>query len=73
MSRRKRLLSLFVALVVFGISFAGQQFGWFEEPAAKIGQENPGLARFVDGDTITVAMASPTPASRSLKNKYLSI
>ena len=57
--RQKRLLSLIVAVITVGLSLAGQQLGWFEQPAQKVQQSNPGLygvARFVDGDTIVVDM-----------------
>jgi micrococcal nuclease len=57
--RRKRLISFIVALLAIGLSFAGQQLGWFDEPTKQIEQSNPGLydvARFVDGDTIVVNM-----------------
>lgn len=57
--RQKRLVSFVVAVLALGLSFAGQQLGWFEEPVEKIEQQNPGLysvTRFSDGDTITVDM-----------------
>ena len=57
--RQKRLFSLIVAVVAIGLSFAGQQLGWFDQSVQKIEQQNPGLysvVRFSDGDTITVNM-----------------
>lgn len=60
MSRRsKRLVSFVVALAALGLSLAGQQLGWFDQPVQQIQQSSPGLytvARFVDGDTIVVDM-----------------
>ncbi len=56
---RRRLYSLILSLVVFGVYALGQQLGWFGQPASKIEQQNPGLyrvVRFADGDTITVDM-----------------
>ena len=60
MSRRqKRLLSLVVTVIAVGLSFAGQRYGWFDQPLQTIEKQNPGLyavSRFVDGDTIVVSM-----------------
>src|SRR6266545_1080397 len=57
--RQKRLFSVAVAVLALGLTLTGQQFGWFEQPAKKAEQANPGLyhvTRFVDGDTIIVDM-----------------
>ncbi len=56
---RKRLTSLVFVLLLVGLSYAGQQFGWFDQPLQHVQQSNPGLysvGRFVDGDTIVVNM-----------------
>src|SRR6185369_1272058 len=63
----KKLTSLVLTLVVVGVSAVGQHYGWFDQPAQQIAQENPGLysvARFVDGDTIVVDMAGKNETVR---------
>lgn len=57
--RQKRLASLILAVVVACLSLIGQHYGWFDEPAQQVQQQNPGLysvVRFSDGDTFTVDM-----------------
>ncbi len=57
--RQKRLVSFVVAVLAIGISLAGEQFGWFEQPITKVQDSNPGLytvTKPVDGDTIVVDM-----------------
>jgi endonuclease YncB( thermonuclease family) len=57
--RQKRLFSLIAAVIAVGLSLAGQQFGWFDQPVQKIEQQNPGLysvTHFSDGDTFSVDM-----------------
>jgi endonuclease YncB( thermonuclease family) len=57
--QKRRLIGLAVGLTVAGLSVAGQQLGWFDQPAKEIGQQNPGLysvVRVSDGDTIIVDM-----------------
>ena len=59
MRRQKRLISLLIALVATILAATGQQLGWFDQPIDVVQQQNPGLyavSRFVDGDTIVVAM-----------------
>lgn len=57
--RQKRLVSFVVALIAIGLSLAGQQLGWFDQPPEEVQRQNPGfysVIRFSDGDTITVDM-----------------
>jgi micrococcal nuclease len=59
MRRRKQLIILVLTVIVFAVSWAGQEFGWFSDPANQLEQTQPGLyevVRFSDGDTIVVTM-----------------
>lgn len=57
--RGRQLTALILSLIILVFAGAAQQLGWFDTPAGKIEQNQPGLykvVRFSDGDTITVDM-----------------
>lgn len=57
--QQRRLMSALVSLVVLGVAYAAQQFGWIEPAVQNVVQIQPGQYRVIraeDGDTLTVDM-----------------
>ncbi len=57
--QQKKLISIAISLIILGVFFVGQRYGWVDQVATTAKQNQPGMysiARFEDGDTITVDM-----------------
>jgi endonuclease YncB( thermonuclease family) len=58
-AKQKRLWAFIVALLIIGLTFAGQQLQWFDEATQQVKENDPGtyeVVRFSDGDTIVITM-----------------